>query len=81
MPKLLPGASIVDRAYPIFSAEGRPMHYLEVYERLKQVMTFRGRTPEYSVNSALGTDGRFVRLGKGMFALREWGRREKARRR
>lgn len=60
-----------DEAFITISKAGRPMHYTEV---AGSIISSRGRTPRVStVHNCLVGDDRFALVGRGTYALIEWG--------
>lgn len=62
-----------DEAYITIAKAGRPMHFTEV---AGSIVSSRGRTPRVTtVHNCLVTDDRFALVGRGTYALIEWGYR------
>lgn len=62
-----------DEAYVVLMKAGRPLHYTEIVGR---IVSARGRTARVStVHNCLVSDERFALVGRGMYALIEWGYR------
>ena len=58
---------IKDRAYLVFKEEGKPLHFTKV-------AIFIGKeTHPQTVHNELIRDARFVLVGRGIYALKEWG--------
>ncbi len=80
--------SLLDEVEAVLLEADRPLHYRDLTElvlRRGRWMT-QGLTPGATVNARLsvdikncGSDSRFVRTGKGVFALRRWELRELGR--
>ena len=64
--------TVNDLCYEILRRAGEPMHYRDVASLLLQVKPLETKTPDASVYSRMHTDdqGRFVRVGPGVFGLR-----------
>lgn len=64
---------VKDKAYMVFQKEKRPIHFAEVTNLINQE-AFGGR-PAYvqTVHNELIKDQRFVLVGRGVYALSEWG--------
>ncbi|MEW6672995.1 MAG: HTH domain-containing protein [Thermodesulfobacteriota bacterium] len=71
----------LDVAYIVLKDEGRPLSHREIVEKAQQkrILLTKGNTPWQTLKSKLSTDilknkekSRFMRSGKGLFALREW---------
>jgi len=77
--------TFLDAAHEILKQAGQPLHYREIARRaLEQgLIESRGKTPEATMNAQLavnikraeegGPPSPFVRVGQGVFGLREWG--------
>jgi hypothetical protein len=63
-----------DRAYLVYKKEGRPLHFTEV-ARLIDAHGFTNgkKVLVQSVHNDLIRDPRFVLVGRGIYALKEWG--------
>lgn len=60
-----------DLAYLVLRKEGSPMHFIEV---AKKISSYFGREANSAtVHNELIKDGRFVLVGRGLYALAEWG--------
>jgi len=60
-----------DHAYMALKAHGSPLHYTEVADKIKEMF---GKDAHYATtHNELIKDGRFVLVGRGIYALREWG--------
>ena len=66
--------SAADAAYEVLLESGEPLHYREITKRMIESgrWSSHGRTPSNTVNSAIVTDRRFVRVWPGVYGLREW---------
>lgn len=65
---------IKDKAYFIFKKEKKPLHFSEVVSLINR-MSFvsNKKTNLKTVHNELIKDPRFVLIGRGVYALREWG--------
>ena len=60
-----------DLAFLVLRKEGSPMHFVEV---AKKISSYFGRPANSAtVHNELIKDGRFVLVGRGLYALAEWG--------
>ncbi len=57
---------IKDKAYLIFKKIGKPLHFTEVTKQINGALT-------QTVHNELIRDARFVLVGRGIYALSEWG--------
>lgn len=74
-PQINPGG-VKDRAYLIFKKEKRPLHFTEVTKLINSSKFKKISQPEalvQTVHNELIKDPRFVLVGRGIYALKEWG--------
>ncbi len=62
-----------DKAYLILKKEGRPFHFAEVTNLINQELPFGRPAYVQTVHNELIKDPRFVLIGRGIYALAEWG--------
>jgi hypothetical protein len=62
---------IKDYAYLVMRRHGSPMHFREVAESIEK--TFGKKTHTATCHNELIKDKRFVLVGRGVYALQEWG--------
>ncbi|MCA9356513.1 MAG: sigma factor-like helix-turn-helix DNA-binding protein [Candidatus Paceibacterota bacterium] len=62
---------IKDYAYLVMRKHGSPMHFKEVAKAIGE--TFGKKTHTATCHNELIKDSRFVLVGRGMYALKEWG--------
>ncbi len=64
-----------DKAFLVFQKENKPLHFTTVASLIdKYGYSFRGKKAlPQTVHNELIKDPRFVLVGRGMYALREWG--------
>lgn len=60
-----------DYAYLVIRKHGSPMHFREVAEKIEEV--FGKKAHVATTHNELIKDSRFVLVGRGLYALREWG--------
>jgi len=64
---------VKDKAYLIFKKEKKPLHFTQVAKLINQV-AFEGRQAHpQTVHNELIKDPRFVLVGRGTYALADWG--------
>lgn len=65
---------IKDKAYLALKKNGKLLHFTEVAERINQ-LDFSSKNPALpqTVHNELIRDSRFVLVGRGIYALKEWG--------
>lgn len=65
---------IKNKAYLVFKKEKRPLHFTEVAKLIEKLPFSTERKPNLAtVHNELIKDNRFVLIGRGLYALREWG--------
>lgn len=65
---------VKDRAYLVLKKEGKPLHFAEVSTFIEKLpFPFQRKTHIATVHNELIKDPRFVLVGRGLYALREWG--------
>ncbi len=60
-----------DYAYLVVKRHGSPMHFREVAEAIEQLFSRKAHTA--TTHNELIKDSRFVLVGRGLYALTEWG--------
>lgn len=65
-PEIIP-KGIKDKAYLALKKAGEPLHFSEITKRI------RGKALVQTVHNEVIKDDRFVLIGRGIYALREWG--------
>ncbi len=65
--------SIRDKTYLILKQSAKPMHFREIAEQIQSFTTNHRNVTVQAVHNELIKDKRFVLIGRGIYALREWG--------
>ncbi len=65
--------SIRDKTYLVMGKHGKPMHFTEISDRIKTSNFRRKDVTVQAVHNELIKDARFVLIGRGIYALAEWG--------
>ncbi|HEY5806018.1 MAG TPA: hypothetical protein VIS56_01360, partial [Candidatus Saccharimonadales bacterium] len=65
--------NIRDKIYVILKAKGTHMHFNEIAESIKQSDFKRRDVTTQAIHNELIKDKRFVLIGRGIYALTEWG--------
>ena len=65
--------NIRDKIYVILKAKGAHMHFNEIAEAIKQSDFKRKDVTTQAIHNELIKDKRFVLIGRGIYALKEWG--------
>ncbi|MEK7613935.1 MAG: sigma factor-like helix-turn-helix DNA-binding protein [Patescibacteria group bacterium] len=66
--------NIADYAYLVMKRNGSPMHFREVAKSIREL--FGKKAHEATTHNELIKSDRFVLVGRGQYALKEWGYRE-----
>ena len=64
---------VKDKAYTVLAKIGKPLHFREVAQAINQVGWTRRKAHPQTVHNELIKDKRFILVGRGLYALREWG--------
>ncbi len=65
--------NIRDKIYVILHDNGKPLHFNEIAEAIKDSSFKRKDVTTQAIHNELIKDGRFVLIGRGIYALKEWG--------
>lgn len=65
--------SIRDKTYLVLSRHGRPLHFSEIAKHVRGMGANKRDVTIQAVHNELIKDGRFVLIGRGIYALAEWG--------
>lgn len=65
--------NIRDKIYVILSENGKPMHFSEIAGAIKDSNFSRKNVTTQAIHNELIKDGRFVLIGRGIYALDTWG--------
>lgn len=65
--------NIRDKIYVILQENGKPMHFSEIAKAIKSSEFRRKDVTTQAIHNELIKDGRFVLIGRGIYALKEWG--------
>lgn len=65
--------NIRDKIYVILHQKGKHMHFNEIAEAIKDSEFKRKNVTTQAIHNELIKDGRFVLIGRGIYALKEWG--------
>ncbi len=64
---------VKDKAYLIFKKEKKPLHFSEVAKLINQMDFWNRKAHPQTVHNELIKDPRFVLVGRGIYALADWG--------
>lgn len=62
-----------DKAYVIFKRFNKPLHYKKLTELIREANFSKKKISIEAVHNELIRDNRFVLVGRGIYALKEWG--------
>src|SRR5690606_26655775 len=65
--------NIRDKIYVILQENETPMHFSEIAGKIKDSDFERKDVTTQAIHNELINDARFVLIGRGMYALKEWG--------
>ncbi len=65
--------NIRDKIYVILHDNGKPMHFNEISKAIKDSEFKRKDVTTQAIHNELIKDSRFVLIGRGIYALKEWG--------
>ena len=65
--------NIRDKIYVILKEHGSPLHFNEISEAIKKSEFKRKDVTTQAIHNELIKDKRFVLIGRGIYALKEWG--------
>jgi len=65
--------SIRDKTYLVLSRHGRPLHFSEIAKHVRGLGTTKRNVTVQAVHNELIKDARFILIGRGIYALAEWG--------
>ena len=65
--------NIRDKIYVILSDKGTPMHFSEIADAIKESSFKRRNVTTQAIHNELIKDKRFVLIGRGIYALDNWG--------
>ncbi len=65
--------NIRDKIYVILQENGKPMHFSEIAKSIKDSDFKRKDVTTQAIHNELIKDKRFVLIGRGIYALQEWG--------
>ena len=65
--------SIRDRTYLVLHHHGRPLHFSDIAHHVRNLGKTKRDVTMQAVHNELIKDGRFILIGRGIYALAEWG--------
>lgn len=65
--------SIRDKAYIVLKREGKPLHFVEIANKITEAGFDKKMVTTQAVHNELIRDEHFVLVGRGLYGLKEWG--------
>lgn len=65
--------SIRDKAYIVLKREGKPLHFVEIANKITESTFDKKMVTTQAVHNELIRDEHFVLVGRGLYGLKEWG--------
>lgn len=65
--------SIRDKAYIVLKREGKPLHFVEIANKITESAFDKKMVTTQAVHNELIRDEHFVLVGRGLYGLKEWG--------
>lgn len=62
-----------DRVYLVLKQEKKPMHFTEIADLIDKYHLSKKKSHPQTIHNELIKDNRFVLIGRGIYALKEWG--------
>jgi len=68
--------TINDKIYLTLSNHGKPMHFVEIADRINEIGFDKKKANAATVHNELILDNKYVLVGRGLYSLKEWGYKE-----
>lgn len=65
--------SIRDKIYLVLKKSSKPMHFTQIAKKVEQLKANPKKVTTQAVHNELIKDPRFILIGRGIYALKEWG--------
>lgn len=65
--------TINDKIYLVLNDHGKPMHFVEIADRINEVSFDNKKANAATVHNELILDKKYVLVGRGLYSLKEWG--------
>lgn len=65
--------NVRDKIYYVLKTVGKPLHFREITSEIARLKFDKKKVVQATVHNELIADKRFVLIGRGIYALREWG--------
>ncbi len=68
--------TINDKIYLTLDNHGKPMHFVEIANRINEIGFDKKKANAATVHNELILDNKYVLVGRGLYSLKEWGYKE-----
>jgi hypothetical protein len=65
--------TINDKIYLILKNHGKPMHFVEIAEKINKIAFDEKEANSATVHNELILDSKYILVGRGLYGLKEWG--------
>ncbi len=65
--------TINDKIYLVLKNHGKPMHFVEIAEKINQINFDKKRANPATVHNELILEDKYILVGRGLYGLKEWG--------
>ena len=65
--------NVRDKIYYVLKTNGKPMHFKAITEQIREYKFDKKRVVQATVHNELIADKRFILIGRGIYALTDWG--------
>lgn len=64
---------INDKIYLVLKNEGKPMHFKKIAEKINEILPVKKKANAATIHNELILDDKYILIGRGIYALKEWG--------
>jgi len=65
--------NVRDKIYYVLKTSEKPLHFTEITSKIVEMQFDKKKVVRATIHNELTADSRFVLIGRGIYALREWG--------
>jgi len=65
--------TINDKIYLVLKNHGKPMHFVEIAEKINQISFDKKKANPATVHNELILEDKYILVGRGLYGLKEWG--------
>ncbi len=65
--------TINDKIYLVLNDHGKPMHFVEIADKINEISFDSKRANAATVHNELILDSKYVLVGRGLYSLKDWG--------